>query len=193
MAEDKPSKTEKLNIRQERYRFHFDHGLNIEERVILITGEIGADTVFEHVDASITALERESKQPITVRIYSGGGGLYEASAIVGRLTSSVCDIYTEGYGSIMSAAVLILACGDTRRISKYATCMHHEAATHFYGKTAGLKEDIEQMEREEHQRAEWLAEFSKLSAEDWRAMGVKRDYYMTAEECLEAGIVDEII
>ena len=194
MADDRPTKTEKLNIRQERYRFHLDEGVNIEERVILITGEIGEDTCFEHIDAAVTALERENKQPITVRICSAGGGVYEASAIIGRLTASICDIITEGYGCVMSAAVLILACGDSRRVSKYATVMHHESASSYYHtKTTSLKEELEQMELEELQRSEWLAEFSKLSAEEWRDMSKKRDFYMNADEVLEAGLVDEII
>lgn len=193
MADDKPAKTERLGIRQERYRFFLDEGVSIEDRVVHVTGTIGEDTSFEHVDCSITTLERESKQPITVRICSGGGSVYEALAIVGRLTASPCEIITEAYGQVASAACLILACGSNRRISKYTTFLHHESSTWVSGKTTFMKEELEQLEREEQQWSQWMADFSKLTAKQWRTRSVKREYYLTAEDCLEIGIVDEII
>lgn len=193
LAEDKPSKSERLGIRQERFKFHLDYGVNVEERVVLVTGSIGEDTSFDAIDAALTALERESKMPITVRIFSGGGSVSEALAIIGRLTASPCEVVTEAYGQVASAACLILACGNVRRMSRFTTFLHHESSTWLSGKTTFMKEELEQLEREEDQWCNWLAEMSKLSAKQWRQKATKREFYMTAHECLEAGIVDELI
>jgi ATP-dependent Clp protease protease subunit len=193
MAEEKQSRAEKLNTRESRYKFHLEHGVNIEERIIIISGTIGDETTFDHVDAAMTALERESKNPITVRICSGGGSVSEALAIVGRLRASPCDVVTEGYGIIASAATLVLACGNHRRLSRFTTMLVHESSTWLGGKTSAMKEELDQLEREEKQWAGWMAEMSKLTAKQWRQRIVKVEWYMNAEECLEIGVVDELI
>ena len=71
--------------------------------------------------------KERGEKAITIRLHSEGGSVYEALAIVGRIEKCKCQIITEGYGAIMSAATLILASGDKRRISRLAWFMVHES------------------------------------------------------------------
>lgn len=92
----------------------------------------------------------------------------------------------------MSAATLILAAGRSRRISKYATFMHHESAYDLSGKHSELKHMVRQMDFEEDQWAAWMSEMTNQPFEFWRNQGRLLDLYLTPEKCLELGVADEI-
>ena len=137
--------------------------------------------------------ERVSKKGVTIKIHSGGGSVYEALAIVGRLRASKCHITTEGYGHMMSAATLILSCGDKRRVSEYAFFMHHESSYGLSGRHSEVKAEVEQMEQEERKWAKWMANFTGREEEYWYEIGKHVNLYLDAYQCLDHGIADEVI
>ncbi len=168
------------------------HNINIKDRVIVISGDIDSSK-FDLIEAGLTLLESESRKAITIRINSAGGEVYQAVAIVGRLRRSKCQIITEGYGQIMSAATLILACGDRRKISDYAFFMHHETSYAVEGKHSEITSLVKQSEIEDQKWCDWMAGFSNKSADFWKTAGVGTDLYLSAQQILEYGLVDEII
>lgn len=176
-----------------RLEFCFEKGINIEDRIIQITGEILDNVSFDYLDAALTEMERKSGKAITLKINSPGGSPYEALAMIDRMRDSKCQIITKCYGHAMSAAGLILAAGDKRFIGSKSWFMHHEAT---YGapveRHSMVKDYVQQMEREEVQWAKAMEEYTLKPEEFWKEAIDKHDFYLTAEECLEAGIVDEI-
>jgi ATP-dependent protease ClpP protease subunit len=191
----------------ERLKFDLDlslnQGIDLKNRTIRITGHIGDPGGFNseeeyfdynHLEVALTQLESQSPtSPITIKINSFGGSVYEALAIVGRLKSSPCQIITEGYGAIMSAATLILMCADVRKISRYAVSMFHSAQYGLQGDHENIKEQVIQAEKEEKLWANYYAEFSNRSPAWWLKRIKKTEYYPTADEMLQLGAVDEII
>lgn len=182
----------KLSQAAMHLEYSFDRGVNFIDRVIRITGEID-EGFFDIVDAAMDEFERDSKKGVTVRIYSGGGSVYEALAIVGRLRKSKCHITTEGYGCIMSAATIILSCGDKRKMSEYATFMHHESSYAVEGRHSQISNFVHHAEREEGLWARWMAEFSDRDEAFWLQFGRHVDRFFFANECAELGVIDEII
>jgi len=172
--------------------YMFQYGVNLRDRIITISEEI-TYPMFDIVDAGLSFMESESKQAITVRIKSVGGSCGDALALVGRLKRSKCQIITEGYGEVMSAATLILACGDKRRISRFAVFMWHEASYAMEGRHSQMKATVAELEKEEKQWAQWMSQFSDKDSKFWLTKGIGIDAYFTAEELLEMGVVDEII
>jgi ATP-dependent protease ClpP protease subunit len=172
--------------------FMLDHGVDVKNRIIQLVGEAGSDFNFEFVDSAMTSLEARSRAGITVRIFSLGGAVYDALAIVGRLRASKCKITTEGYGGIMSAATLILASGNYRRLSEFSVFMHHESSYGVGGRHSQIKEEIQQAEREEELWAQWMARFSTKSADWWYNQGKHRNLYMTPEMVAAVGVIDEV-
>lgn len=170
----------------------FDRGVNFRDRIITLTGEV-EEPMFDLVDAALSEMESDSRKAVTIRINSPGGSTYEALAIIGRLKASKCKIITEGYGHIMSAATLILACGDERRISTYSWFMTHEASYEVTGKHKEIKNTVAQVEREETQWAKWMEQFTKKDEKFWKKVASDRDAYYSPEELLELGVIDEII
>lgn len=168
------------------------YGINIPARSIQLVGEIDQNT-FILIETALTLLESQSKASVTIKINSEGGSVYDALAIVGRMKSSKCKIITEGYGATMSAASLILAAGDKRRMSKFGWLMHHEASYGYEGTIQQSKHVLSQMEREEKLWAQYMEQFSSSPAAYWASQGkLGRDLYLTAEECLTLGVIDEV-
>lgn len=171
-----------------------EHGIDFKNRIIRISGKI-TKNAFSIIDSGLTEMEsQDNKSPVIVRINSSGGGIYDAGAIVGRLTASPCDIITEGYGHVMSAATLILACGDKRRISKYAFFMHHEMSVSEDTelRISVLKHEVKQIEVEEDCWAKWMSRFTKKEISFWANLGVGNNAYFVAQDLLGLGVVDEI-
>lgn len=187
------SRNQEVDKELMRLEYSFDKGVNFKDRSVMITGEIGEHITFDHVDAALSELERDSRKQITLKINSPGGSVYEATAIAGRIKSSKCKIVTEGFGQIMSAATLILASGDRRKMSRYAMFMAHEASYDIRGRHSDVQDEVKQKEREEDLWARWMADMTDGTEDFWRNRIYKTDLYFDAEQCLEYGIVDEII
>jgi ATP-dependent protease ClpP protease subunit len=169
----------------------FDRGINLRDRIIQVTGDIERP-LFDFVDAALNEMERQSKSTVTLKVHSLGGSVYEALAILGRIERSPCYIVTEGYGAIMSAATLLLACGDRRKLSRRAWFMHHEASYLIEGRHASNKAAVAQAEREERAWADTMAQLTNKPSQFWLKKGMHVDSYFTAEQLLELGVVDEI-
>jgi ATP-dependent protease ClpP protease subunit len=172
-------------------QYIFEYGVNFEERVINVTGEIDSDK-FDLIDFALTEMENHNHSTVTIKINSHGGDAYQALAIVGRLKKSKCHIVTEGYGQIMSAATIILACGDRRKMSKYGFFMWHENSYELEGKHSEIKAEVLQNDREEKLWANTMAHFSKKDSSFWLKNGVGKNAYFTADNLLKMGVVDEI-
>ena len=169
------------------------HGVNLATRSFVINGDIEAK-LFEIVDAKLALIERESNEPITIKLNSTGGDPYSAWAIVSRIKSSPCHIIIEAHGCVASAATMILAAGDHKRVSKYCTVMFHESSIDdFSGKFSDMKDVAHALNQEEKMYTEFLAKASKKSSKFWANMiQSKRDVYLTARELLRMGIIDEV-
>lgn len=183
-----------LKIEQEDLylRTLFHDKVDIKNRRIMLSGEVNQE-MFQLVEAGISYLEGINTNKITLVINSGGGDVYEALAIVGRIKSSKCKVDTEGYGSIMSAATLIFASGHKRKISRFAMFMSHEGSYELEGKHSEIVADIQQKEYEEKLWAQWMAEFSNCSSAYWRDVGVGTDKYFSPDELVSYGVADKII
>ncbi len=169
------------------------YGVHLGTRTVQIVGEIDQN-MYILVDTALNLLEQDSKATITVRINSEGGSVYDALAIVGRLRASKCQIITEGFGAVMSAATLILACGKKRRMSKFCTFMHHESSIELGGTLNQVEHTIIQMKRESDEWCKNMAQFSNKDVDFWATRGLLgQDLYLTATQCLEFGVIDEVI
>jgi ATP-dependent Clp endopeptidase proteolytic subunit ClpP len=174
-------------------QYLFEYGVNLRDRIITLTDEI-TDGTFDVIDAALSEMEAtDTKTPITLRIKSPGGSVYDAIAIVGRLKASPCDIITEGYGMVMSAATIILASGTLRKASRFTWFMTHESAYHVSGKHSEIKAYVSQAENEEHMWASWMAELTTHPKEFWLNTGTHVDAYFDAKSLIDMGVIDEII
>ena len=197
----------KDEVEVEKLKLHLDHvfeyGVNFKDRIIqLVPHKTELDDSlhldvehFAFLDAALTELESYNRSAITIKVCSYGGSVDAALAIIGRIKASKCKIVIEGYGVIASAATLILACGDERRISRFSSFMYHECNFGIEDGTrlSAIKAEVELAERGDKLWAKWMSEFSDQPPEFYEKTGIHIDKYWTPEQLLEYGIVDKII
>ena len=109
------------------------------------------------------------------------------------MRKSKCQIITEGYGKVMSAATLILAAGKKRRISELCWFMHHEmSADPGSLRASELDAYNAQVQKEMMQLASWMSKFTKKSRKFWLTQGTHIDVYFDAKQLVKFGVADEI-
>lgn len=173
----------------------YDRGVSLTNRTLTFSEAIEEGS-FAYFDAGLSLLESAGSEPIEIKLNSGGGMVYEAQAIVGRIKASPCQINVTVFGLCASAAVLILACGKNRKISKYSWFMIHEASFGLQGRHGEAADFIKQTDRERDQWAGWLKEFSGGKRDKKYFLELdksRKDNYFTALEVVEMGLCDEII
>jgi ATP-dependent protease ClpP protease subunit len=116
-----------------------------------------------------------------------------ALAFFDRIRSSSHEFIIVATGLVASAAVIILAAGDMRMMSKEAWVMVHEDEVLLDDSTRVQKacKDIKHYERLESQWNELLRQRTGTPAEVWADLHQK-ETYLDANECKRLGLVDKI-
>ena len=169
-----------------------------ESGVHFLIGDINEETVNEAVKwLAYENIDPRSDRILTLYINSHGGDLYEALGLIDMMRNSRIPIRTIGYGSVMSAAFLILACGTPgeRYITKNCGIMCHQmSATEEMGKYHDIKATRKETDRLNQAMYNVLKETTGL---DSRIIKTKllpaHDVYMTAEEMIAFGAADQIL
>ena len=188
------NKNDKIEIYKLHLELMLDYGINFKDRSITISSDIDVP-LFDLIDSALTEMESQGKRKITIKINSFGGSAYSALAIIGRMQKTKnkgIQVITEGYGKVMSAATLILACGTKRYFSRYAVFMHHEASSSIDGTLTEMKDFTQQLEKEEKLWCEFMAEFSGKELDYWLSWVGRKDAYFFADELLKLGVIDEV-
>ncbi|MFW6266679.1 MAG: ATP-dependent Clp protease proteolytic subunit, partial [Halanaerobiales bacterium] len=104
------------------------------------------------------------------------------------------DVVTIGMGQAASAGALLLAAGEEgkRYGLPYSRVMIHQPAGGIRGKATEAEVHIQELMRIRETLNEILSEHTGQPAEKI-AEDVEKDYFMTAEEAVEYGIIDEVI
>ena len=174
-----------------------DYGVNIEDSVVYLTGEIDEHTGHEFIARSRTVLlnrpEEKQDDPLTVLLDSGGGDAYSMFSIIDFMESLPIKVNITARGRAMSAGAMLLAAGTgVRAAGRRTTIMVHEGFTMQQGKSSDIKAASKHMSRIEDYCNDMLGEKTNKDSQWWQD-NTKTDHYMSAEEALELGIIDEIV
>lgn len=161
---------------------------------ILIYGYIGTDEVSSGAFvADLKGLEKTHIN-INVRINSGGGSVFEGIAIFNAIKNSKANItvYIDGLAASMGS--IIAMAGKTIKMSRFARLMFHKPGGIASGSAGELRQTAEQLESLERTLIEMCEKRTGLSKDQVKAKyfidGV--DVYLTAEQALIDGLIDEI-
>ena len=168
-----------------------ESGVDIQNREILL-GDISFDEVAFAIK-SIRSLERISTNPINLLISSYGGVVYEAFSLIDIMQGSPCKINTIGSGKLMSAGSLVFCVGDHRVAYSRTKFMLHELSSIAMGKLEDLKIEYKESLALMDEIYKIYAENSNKSEKYWKKKLKGVDVYMSAEEALAIGVVDEVI
>lgn len=139
------------------------------------------------------------KDPVNFVVSTFGGnavdmfGIYDA---VKMCQSEGIEVHTFGSGKVMSAGVLLLACGTkgSRRIGKNCRVMVHPVVGGAHGPSHDIQNEVEEILQTQKQYVECLANETKLSISRLnKLISEKRNIYLSASEAVKYGIADKIV
>lgn len=134
----------------------------------------------------------EDRTPIKVMINSGGGDVQVMLTIIKTMKISKTPVYTINYCNAMSAAAEILAAGHKRYSMPGCIVMVHSGSC-AYGGTMEQAESCKKYVDSLTKRAtDEFINNTKINAKTLKKKGAS-DWYMTEDEALENGVIDEII
>ncbi|MEJ8574666.1 ATP-dependent Clp endopeptidase proteolytic subunit ClpP [Microbaculum marinum] len=166
----------------------------LKERIIFVTGPI-EDHMATLITAQLLFLEAENpKKEIAMYINSPGGVVTSGLAIYDTMQFIRPAVSTLCIGQAASMGSLLLACGEAgmRHALPNARIMLHQPSGGFQGQASDIErhaEDIIKMKRRLNEI------YVKHTGRDYETIErtLDRDYFLTANEAKEFGIVDSVM
>ena len=167
-------------------------GINLNSNTMYLTYEIDTDQLYAVITRFDNFIQYNKDKDINLVISSYGGDVYAMLGTIDYINTLSVKVNTHCLGACMSAAAVILACGTgTRTMTKNSTVMVHEGSAFEAGKTSDVLKGADHLKKLQSNINRILGEVTKKDQKFWEEVS-KQDTYLTAEECLEYGIVDEI-
>ncbi|MFV1964438.1 MAG: ClpP family protease [Pirellulaceae bacterium] len=168
--------------------------LLLENRIVFLQGEIFTGNANEVVMKLLYLQSEHRRKDIHFYLNSPGGDVISTMAIYDTMQILSCPDATYCVGQAASGAAVLLAGGTKgKRFSlPHARVMLHQP----YGGVGGQVSDIEiqadEILRNREMLNEILAQHTSKSLEDI-AKDTDRDFFLTAAQALEYGLVDDIL
>ena len=168
--------------------------LLLRERIVFLGQEVD-DQVANLIISQMLYLESlDPEKDISLYINSPGGVAYAGMAIYDVIQHVRPDVSTICVGMGMSAAAMVL-CGGTpgkRLALPNARIMIHQGSAGTRGAPSDMEIQLREVLALTRRMAEIIAHHSGKSPEQV-ALDIDRDYFMTPEEAMAYGIIDDII
>mgnify|MGYP001319491401 CR=1 FL=1 len=195
---ERKQKSESSDKDPDRKHFrHFDYGIDTQDNVIIIEGEIQSGMTFDVIAKSrlLTKLNGDVKT-FNILLNTPGGDVIETLGLIDFMRSQKklgIKYNVIVRGAAMSAGALLLACGTgSRMASKHSKIMVHQLSTIVVGKLSDVKSNAKFSEELEDDCNKLMEECTKKDKKYWENIS-SNDYFISAQQALELGIIDKII
>ena len=166
-----------------------------EDRIIFLGTPI-SDEIANAVMAQLLCLQQmDADRDIEIYINSPGGSFTALTAIYDTMRYIKPDVRTVCLGQAASAAAVILAAGTKGKrlaLPNSRILIHQPATEGGYGQSSDIEIQAREILRIRSLMEEMLSTDTGKSSEEV-SHDIERDKYLTAEQALEYGIIDEIL
>ena len=166
----------------------------LKDRIIFLGGPVDDDSA-NLIVAQMLFLEAEDPDKgISLYINSPGGSVTAGMAIYDTMQYIKCEVSTICIGLAASMGAFLLAAGakGKRRALPNAEIMIHQPSGGAQGQATDILIQAEHIAKIKKKMNEILSERTGQPLEKVME-DVERDYYMSADEALKYGLIDEII
>lgn len=168
--------------------------LLLENRIVFLIGEISYARAAEVIMKILYLENQKRNNEISLYVNSPGGSVDDTMAIYDTMRYVSSPIATYCIGRAQSGGAVILAAGTKgkRFALPHAKIMLHQPWGGMYGQAEDIKIQAEEILKAKKMINGILAEHTGQSIEKIAAE-TERDRYMTAEEALSYGLIDEVL
>jgi ATP-dependent Clp protease protease subunit len=178
-----------------RYERSFDiYSRLLRERIVFLGREVD-DEIANVIAAQLLFLEAEDPdKDISLYVNSPGGSAYAGMAIYDTMQYVKPEVATICVGMGMSAAAMILAGGapGKRRALPNAKIMIHQGSAGFRGTPADIEIHAQEVLAMTRRMAEILAKHTGQAVDQVMA-DIDRDRFMTPDESIAYGLIDDVV
>lgn len=165
----------------------------LKDRIIILSGEI-TDEVANTVVAELLYLDSINQKDINLYINSPGGSVTAGMAIYDTMNFVKSDVSTICIGMSASMAAFLLSSGEKgkRFVLPNSEVMIHQPLGGVEGQATEIKIAAERILKMKEKLNKLL---SKNTGKELKEIekDTERDYFLTAKEAVEYGIVDNIL
>lgn len=166
----------------------------LEDRIVMLCGEVNRDTA-QIIIAQLLYLESvDDKKDITLYINSPGGSVSDGLAIYDTMNFIKPDVSTVCIGQAASMGAFLLSGGakGKRFVLPNAEVMIHQPLGGMQGQASDMQIAMDHMNRTKERLTKYLAEHTGKDYDTiWK--DTDRDNWLSADEAVEYGLVDQII
>jgi ATP-dependent Clp protease protease subunit len=166
-----------------------------EDRIIFLGTPI-SDEIANAVMAQLLCLQQmDAERDIEIYINSPGGSFTALTAIYDTMRYIKPDVRTVCLGQAASAAAVILAAGTKGKrlaLPNSRILIHQPATEGGYGQSSDIEIQAREILRIRSLMEDMLAGDTGRSTQEV-SRDIERDKYLTADQALEYGIIDEIL
>lgn len=175
----------------------------LKDRIVFLQGEV-EEHMANHLVAQLLLLDSQSKAPITMYVNSPGGSVTAGMAIYDVMQHIQSEVVTVVIGQACSMGSLLAQAGDKRYMTKHARHMIHRVSSGTRGTSGSVH--VQELEFEDAKRhLDESKKLNKILTEiyvkhntsdktfDDLHETMKFDTFLSAEEAVEFGLVDEVV
>jgi ATP-dependent Clp protease protease subunit len=166
----------------------------LKERIIFLGEEVNEHTANIIVAQLLHLAYEDPTADISLYINSPGGSVYDGMAIYDTMNFIKPDVATYGIGLQASMGAFLLSSGarGKRFALPHAKVMIHQPSSGTRGKVTDMEIDLRESLEVKEVLAKILAKNTGQKLAKVKA-DMERDYWMTAAEAKQYGLVDEVL
>jgi len=166
-----------------------------KNRIVFLSGSFNEDKAKEVITTILNLEAKDPTKDILMIIDSYGGYVHSLLAIHDVMKHITrCDIVTMGIGKQMSCGQLLLISGSKGK--RFATpnsrILMHQISSMTWGKLSDMEVDIDESKKLQEIIESMIVKYTKMNRKQVNEL-MQRDSYMSANEALEAGLIDGIV
>ena len=165
----------------------------LKTRQILLSGEVNK-ALAEKIVRQLLVMEADSDEPIRIYIDSPGGDVDAGYAIFDMIRFVKAPVYCIGMGLVASAGALILLAADkSRRIGlPNSHYLIHQPLSGIKGVATDIEIHAQELEKTKSKINDLIAQETGKPLEQV-AKDTDRDYWLSATEAMEYGLISKVI
>ena len=166
----------------------------LQDRIVLLGGEVTDESANLIVAQLLFLQSQDAKKPVSMYINSPGGSVTAGLAIYDTMQFISCPVHTYCIGQAASMGAVLLTAGEKgkRFALPNARIMIHQPWGGAEGKASDIEITAREIIRLKEKLNRILADHSGSKYEKVVA-DTDRDYFMSADEAAEYGLIDKVL
>jgi len=166
----------------------------LQDRILILGGQVNDEIANVMIAQMLYLASQDAEKDITIYINSPGGSVSAGLAIFDTMQFVPCDVSTVCFGMAASMGAFLLGAGTKgkRKSLPNARIMIHQPLGGAQGQAADIEIQATEILYTREILNQLLADFTGKT-QDEILQDCDRDYFMTPEDSVKYGIIDEVV